>query len=92
MTLTVLGWALVGLGLAIFVFPPSTATRRAGMTPLWLALPLVGLQIWAGDRSGIEDRPLPAWILVVDGLMVITLGAIGHARYRHQGSGSDSRA
>jgi hypothetical protein len=75
------GWILVGLGLAVFVFPPKTAKQRAELAPLWLALPLVALQIWAGDRSGISGAPIPLGVLYVDGLTIIGISAIGHLRY-----------
>lgn len=74
------GWGLVALGIGLFIVPPSTAQQRVAMMPSWLALPLVGLQIWAGNKSGSEDRPIPTWVLIVDGLVVVAMTTIGHVR------------
>lgn len=84
MTGALAGWGLVAFGVGLFIVPPKTAAQRVTMMPLWLALPLVGLQLWAGDKSGSEGRPAPTWVLVVDGVMVIALSTIGHVRYRRK--------
>lgn len=85
----ILGWGLVAIGIILFLVPIRTAKRRAALSPLWLSLPLVALQIWAGDRSGSTGTPVPLWVLLVDGAIVILIGTIGHVRIRRSSTEPD---
>ncbi|MFC8504576.1 hypothetical protein ACFUC1_19650 [Pedococcus sp. NPDC057267] len=85
----ILGWGLVAIGIILFLFPLRTAKRRAELSPIWLSLPLVALQIWAGDTSGSTGNPVPLWVLLVDGAIVILIGTIGHVRFQRSSTEPD---
>ena len=69
---------VVGTAVALYAFPLATARARSERMPIWLVLPVVGMQLWAGFQTG--PSTWIGWVILADGLVLLT--AVSLARHR----------
>jgi pimeloyl-ACP methyl ester carboxylesterase len=80
----VVGWVLIGCGVLTFVLPPSGFAPRFRQLPMWWVV--AGVLLHLGSSLLPRSAAVRGWLVLLDGLLLVTAVAIARRRVRRSGT------